>query len=293
MSQPSGAPPGPLVRGTVIAGVYEIVGMLEDGGFSAIYEARHRISGQSRVLKVLNPDLAEVRIQVERFKMEAVATRCVSRAFVPRIVGYKAADGLHFIVMEYLHGQDLAHLLERRGRLTVAEMLRMGIQTSDALAAIHGVGLTHRDIKPENIFILGCGRTLRVKVLDFGIVWNAAMEQTRLYDDFGISWGTPEYMAPEQARGNPVDGRSDLFALGMVLYEMLTGRLPFPGGASAAPFSGAINKKPRRIREVRQDVPPLLEAIVDWTLEPKAEYRPQSASSLKYHLERVGQRNYF
>ena len=192
----------------------------------------------------------------------------------------KKSDGLPYLVMQYVPGESLQARLDRTGPLELMEMVRIGLQTASGLAAAHAQGLIHRDIKPANL-LLENGLP-RVKITDFGLA--------RMTDDVGLTQdgvvaGTPEYMAPEQARGEPVDHRADLFSLGSVLYAMCTGRPPFRGTSAVAVLRQVSDEQPPPVRSLNPDVPAWLESLIDRLMAKDPAERFQSAAEVAGLLE--------
>ncbi|MCE9573860.1 MAG: protein kinase [Deltaproteobacteria bacterium] len=222
-----------LARGAVIAGRYEVIAHVGSGGMGDVYEVEHRLLGRRFALKRLAPDLTADRAMVERFLREARAAAATHHAGVVEVsdLGF-ADDGWPFLVMERLRGETLRERL-RRGPLSEAMAVHVGAAVADALAAAHGQGVIHRDIKPENLFLCeGNPAAPVVKVLDFGLALLTSGDRTDLrLTQSGAVMGTPLYMSPEQARGQDVDARTDLYSLGAVLYEAVACRPPFAAEA--------------------------------------------------------------
>ena len=232
-------------------------------------------------IKVLAPQWSTSVSARRRFAREARATAAVSHEHVVAIYGVDEVRGLPYLVMEYVHGHSLQQRLDRTGALGVAEILRIGMQVASGLAAAHAQGLIHRDIKPANI-LLEHGIE-RVKITDFGLaraIDDASLTQT------GAITGTPQYMAPEQARGGALDHRADLFSLGSVLYALCTGRPPFRAANSLAVLNRVCECTPRPIREINPDIPDWLAEIVEWLHAKDPEERCPSAVRLSRLLAR-------
>jgi serine/threonine protein kinase len=236
--------------GTLVAGRYHLERLLGSGGMAQVWEATDQTLGRKVAVKVLHPHLVADDSFVKRFRKEAIAA---ARLTHPGIVGVydTCSDGTHeAIVMELLDARTLREVLDERGTLDAESVRRIGLRLLDALEAAHRAGLVHRDVKPSNILLCTDGR---VKIADFGIA--KAEDSTELTRD-GSLVGTASYLAPEQLEGQPVDGRTDLYALGIVLYECLAGRIPFGGDSSAAVALARLHTDPVDPRRFRSDVPP-------------------------------------
>jgi len=242
---PDEAPSGPMAKlkttgsliGETLNGRYEVLSRIGEGGFGSIYKARHIQTDRQVALKVLNPFMSSDPKLVERFRREAKAA-CNLRD-PHTIVTYdfdQTSDGVLYIAMEYLQGQTLYELLDERERLLPDEVVHVIDQCCSSLGEAHALGIVHRDIKPENIFLEPRSTDpLYTKILDFGIakIISGDQSQATALTAAGQTLGTLEYMSPEQLRGKPLDGRSDIYALGVLGYEMLTGVLPFEGDTPA------------------------------------------------------------
>lgn len=238
-------------------GVYEIAGVIGSGGMGIVLKGFDRALNRPVAIKLLAPHLAASGAARRRFSREAQAAAAVVHDNVVAIHGVSEAQGLPFLVMPYIRGESLQKRIDERGPLEVREVLRIGHQIAAGLAAAHAQGLVHRDIKPANILIEE--GTERLHITDFGLARAAADADLT---GSGILAGTPEYMSPEQARGEGVDARSDLFSLGSVLYATCTGRPPFRAETSYGVLRRIIDTQPRPIREINSDVPSWLTAII-------------------------------
>jgi eukaryotic-like serine/threonine-protein kinase len=274
---------------------YRIVSQLGSGGMGIVYEAEDLTLGRRVALKFLPPELARESAALERFMLEARAASALNHPNICTIYSVETADGQSFISMELLEGQSLDLKLEH-GPLPLDRLLDIGIQLSDALDAAHSKGIVHRDIKPANIFITPRGQ---VKVLDFGLAKltrpELAMETIATLGDPvsahltspGSTVGTIAYMSPEQARGEQLDARSDLFSLAGVIYQMATGRLAFPGNTSAVIFNAILERDPVPAAQINPELPPKLDEIIHKGLEKDRELRYQSAADLRGDLKRL------
>ena len=245
------------VVGELIAERYELEELVGSGGMSSVYRAHDRLLERNVALKVLHEGLTGEGDHVERFRREARAVAQLSHPNIVTVIDRGEQDARQFIVFEYVPGENLKELVGRTGPLPEREAVRLAFQVARALAFAHGQGLVHRDVKPQNVLLTEEGRA---KVTDFGIARSLAvaggLTQT------GTVMGTSDYIAPEQARGSHVDELSDVYSLGAVLYELITGEVPFPGDNFVAVAMRHINEPPPSVRERRPDVSPRLDAAV-------------------------------
>jgi serine/threonine-protein kinase len=279
---------GDPVLGTIVADRYRVLSLIGEGGMGRVYAAEHTEIGKRVALKILHPVYGRMPEVVERFRREA---RAASRIGHPNIVDVTdsgtTSDGSVFFVMEYLEGVELAEVIDREGALPVQRAVNITSQLCRALSAAHAVGIIHRDLKPENVFLVSRdGTSDFVKVLDFGIAKSAELEETRAerLTSPGMAMGTPEYMAPEQAAGKGADARSDIYSVGAILYEMLTGTAPFDGENFMEILTKKATQDARPPRELRPDLSEEVESLVVRTLSRDPERRPQTMESLEYEL---------
>ncbi|HVN05948.1 MAG TPA: protein kinase [Bryobacteraceae bacterium] len=277
-------------------GHYRIEAKLGAGGMGVVYKAQDMHLSRPVAIKVLSPEAVSDPERKRRFVQEAHTASALNHPNILHIYDIDEADGVDFIAMEYVAGETLDRLVGGRG-ISAAETVNYACQIAGALARAHDAGIVHRDIKPANIIVTPEGL---VKVLDFGLakltepapaVAESDLTQTvQAQTEAGLVMGTVEYMAPEQAEGKKVDARSDIFALGAVLYEMLCGRRPFQGDSKLAILAAVLNKEPKPLREIRAGVPAPLDRIVSRCLQKDPARRFQSMDELKAALDRVQER---
>lgn len=293
---PTDAPPPPRavgpdrLLGTFLAGKYRILEKIGEGGMGTVFVANQEPIDRQVAVKVLHHSLANDEIAVRRFEREA---KVISRMRHPNTVTVydfgRTQAGELYLVMELLEGQTVAQLVRADGPLPGLRAARIIRQACGSLSEAHELGIIHRDLKPDNIFLTHYGEQRDfVKVLDFGLVKLADSDSFHRLTQQGKVYGTPRYMAPEQAEGRPIDNRSDIYTLGVVLYEMLTGRPLFTAETMVALLVKHIQTPPPPMGAVRPDldVDPRLESIVMWALAKKAGDRPQSVVELARELER-------
>lgn len=271
--------------GQTIAGKYVVIRLLGEGGMGAVYEVRHLVIGRRFAIKFLHWEIAHGGSTVARFKREAEAAGRLENDHVVAIVDVGATDeGTPYLVMEYLPGENLGALLARCGSLPVARAVRLVLQVCRGLRAAHAQGMIHRDLKPENLFVVpGSGGTELVKILDFGIV--KLTESPGGITHSGQTLGTPYYMSPEQARGDrPVDERTDIYAVGVLLYELLTGTKPHPGSNATAVLFHLLKQEAIRIESLRPGLPAGLGDVVHRAFAFDAAERFSDVSSLSAAL---------
>jgi eukaryotic-like serine/threonine-protein kinase len=274
--------------GQVLDGRYRVEELIGEGGMGRVFLAEHVDIGRRVAIKILHPVYGRMPDLVERFRREA---RAASRIGHPHIVDVTDSgtteDGSVYFVMEYLEGVELATVIDRDGALDVARALRITTQICRALSAAHAVGIIHRDLKPENIFLtVREGAADFVKVLDFGIAKSSEAEEARgkRLTHPGMAMGTPEYMSPEQAAGRPADERCDVYAVGAILYEMLTGVPPYEGDNFMEILTKKATIDPQPPTAVRPDLPPMVEALVLSAMGRNPSVRPPSMEAFEYEL---------
>ncbi len=271
---------------------YRLEQPLGGGGMGVVWRATDTRLGRGVAIKFLPDDFHEGGEALERFRREARTASALNHPNICIVYDVGEEAGRPFLVMELLEGQTLRQFLQDRP-LRVGEILDVGIQVSDALDAAHTQSIIHRDIKPANLFLLEkSGTGLQAKLLDFGLAkqallnWDSAT-MTAFRTDSGVAIGTAAYMSPEQALGQNIDARSDLFSFGMVLYEMATRTLPFRGATSAALFDAILNKAPASLLAANPEAPAELERIILKLLEKDPALRYQSAADLRSDLTRL------
>jgi two-component system LytT family response regulator len=280
--------PESLAAGAVLAH-YRIVSRLGAGGMGEVYLAEDLNLERPVALKILPPEVAQDPDRMRRFVQEAKTASALSHPNVAHVFEIGEADGLTFLAMEYIEGQTLNARI-RGAPLPLDDAVRIAAQVADALDAAHAKGIVHRDIKPANIMITPRGH---VSVLDFGLAKmrpasagsGASRMATQFLTDPGMVMGTVEYMSPEQALGREADGRSDLFSLGVVLYEMATGRLPFSGANANEALMRILQAQPEAMARFNYEIPAELERIVRKCLEKDRDRRYQSARDLLIDLQ--------
>jgi eukaryotic-like serine/threonine-protein kinase len=268
-----------LAPETVLGGRYQILKMLGEGGMGAVYKARDLEVDRVVALKVIRPEYANRPEILARFKQELVLARQITHRNVIRIFDLGQGDGIRFITMEYVDGQDLYSLLRSGEPLTLERKVKIAREICRALEAAHEQGVVHRDLKPQNIMVENNGRIL---VMDFGIA--RSMEDTGLTHT-GALIGTPAFMSPEQAKGEKLDIRSDLFSFGVIFYEMLTGKAPYVAETAVGLLLKRVQERPVAPIELDQEIPEALNNVVLKCLVVDRDQRYQTAAEIIRDLD--------
>jgi serine/threonine protein kinase len=282
------------ISASQLIGEYTVVRKIGEGGMGAVYLAEDTKLGRKVAIKTMKPELAADQANRERFEREARAAAAVEHENIVPIWGIgEAADGSPYIAMPFLQGEMLADRLRRQPVPGLVVLIKVAREVAEGLAAAHAKGLIHRDIKPGNIWLEGDptakepGRQVRrCKILDFGLARTVQQDDMHLTAS-GVVMGTPAYMSPEQAMGEPVDHRSDLFSLGVVLYRMATGQMPFSGATSMAVMIALATETPTATATRNPNLPPAVAQLIDSLLSKKPAGRPESASEMCATLRQI------
>ena len=294
-TEPAAEPADPLpigLTGQTLGGRYSIGRRLGEGGMSSVYLARDLESDGEVALKVLLPGLIGDLASVERLRREAVIAMRLDHPNVCPILGVgDTSDRPFYLVMPYLEGEPLTMREIREGALPIGEGIPLLLQICRGLEHAHGLQILHRDLKPENVMLVpdrDVAGGVRAVVLDFGLA-KVLRDEPGLakLTRTGIVLGTPEFMSPEQVLGNPLDGRSDLYALGVLAFELFTGRLPFEGKSPQEVVLARLKREPLRLRAVRAELPEQLESVIGRALARDPADRFQSMKELSAALEAV------
>ena len=264
--------------GDIIKDRYEITELLGEGGMAFVYKALDKELQRFVAIKTLKPSYVGQEKFVERFKREAQVASNINNPNIVQIFDWGIEDVPYF-VMEYIEGNSLTQILAKKKQLSISDVVYIGSRVANGLQAAHSNGLVHRDIKPGNILITSDGR---VKVTDFGIV--AVQNESSDITKTGSVLGTATYISPEQAKGESVSAKSDLYSLGIVLYEMLVGKPPFEGDSPVSVATKHLTDKPEKLISSRQDIPKGLENAVLKLLNKNSSERFRSAAVSYTHL---------
>ncbi len=270
-----------LTRGTTLANRYEIIEELGKGGMGRVYRVEDTKLKQEVALKLIKPEIAKDKKTIERFRNELKLAREIAHRNVCRMYDLNEEKGTHYITMEYIRGEDLRSLIRRIGQLPIGKSISIAKQICEGLAEAHRLGVVHRDLKSSNIMIDKEGNA---RIMDFGI---ARSLEAKGITGAGVMIGTPEYMSPEQVEGKEVDQRSDIYSLGVILYEMATGRVPFEGDT---PFTIGVKHKsevPKDPKEINSQIPDDLSRVILSCLEKDKDKRFQSAEEVRTELAKI------
>ncbi len=273
--------------GSIIAERYHVIKKLGEGGMGQVYLAEHVKMGRKSAVKVMNPGMVQNVDAISRFNREAANASRINHPNVAGIYDFgETSEGLIYLAMEFVEGQPLTEIIKQHGALPPMRASEIARQVAEGLSVAHDMGIVHRDLKPDNIMVAkGRAGADLVKVVDFGIAKAAASEEQKVTKT-GMVVGTPEYMSPEQLSGDPLDARSDIYALGLVAFNMFTGKLPFPGETMQESMIMRLTDEPHTLLAMKPDIPwPAdLQAVMDKALARSADERYATASAFAHDL---------
>lgn len=270
-----------LTRGKTFASRYEIIELLGMGGMCKCYRVEDKKINEEIALKLIKPEIASDKTTIERFSNELKIARKIRHKNVCQMYDLGEEKGRHYITLEYVHGEDLKRLIRKVGSLSVGQVIPIAKQICEGLMEAHRLGVVHRDLKPQNIIVDEEGNA---RIMDFGI---ARSVEGKGITGEEVMIGTPEYMSPEQAELKEIDQRADIYSLGVILYEMVTGRVPFEGETPLSTVMKHKSEMPKNPRQFNAQLPEGLSHVILRCLEKNRENRYQSASDVRSELERV------
>jgi serine/threonine protein kinase/Flp pilus assembly protein TadD len=270
-----------LTTGSTFANRYQVIEELGKGGMGTVYKVFDNEIKEKIALKLLKPEVASDEDTIERFRNEMRLARKIAHKYVCRMFDLGKAEGTYFITMEYVPGEDLKSFIRRSGELTIGKTVYLARQVLEGLAEAHRLGVVHRDLKPQNIMI---DREGNARIMDFGIARTVAVKGIT---GAGVIIGTPEYMSPEQAEVKDVDQRSDIYSLGVILFEMLTGRVPFEGETLLGIVMKHKSQPPQNPKELNPQIPDDLNRMILRCLEKSREKRYQSTENMLADIEKI------
>jgi serine/threonine protein kinase/Flp pilus assembly protein TadD len=275
------APKKELTTGSTFAGRYQIIEELGRGGMGKVYKAQDTEINDKIALKLIKPEVASDKKTIERFRNELKFARKIRHENVCQMYDLNKEEGTYYITMEFVSGEDLKSMIRMSKQLSVATAINTAKQVCEGLVVAHKLGVVHRDLKPQNIMIDKEGNT---RIMDFGI---ARSIRGKGITGAGVMIGTPEYMSPEQVEGKEIDQRSDIYSLGVILYEMVTGRVPFEGDTAITIGVKQKSEKPRNPKELNSQIPDDLNRLILRCMEKDKENRYQSAGEVRSELENI------
>ena len=270
-----------LRPGDIIGSRYEILELLGSGGMAYVYKAKCHKLNRFVAIKILKPEYRTDAVFLQKFQVEAQAAAALSHPNIVNIYDVGEEEDLFYIVMEFVDGITLKEYIQQKGRILPKETVEIALYIAAGIQAAHGQNIIHRDIKPQNILV---GRNGDVKVTDFGI---AKAVSTNTMTATNIAVGSVHYISPEQAKGSYCDGRSDIYSLGVTMYEMVTGRVPFDGESNVAVALAHVQKEAIPVSEYYNDIPKSLEKMIIKAMQKRPERRYQTVQQLILDLKRV------